>query len=407
MGLLTHTKSSRTIFIFLAVLMPMLASALGFTVDGLNYEPLGGLTGAVRVLGPEGDCPSNVTIPATVTNEGQTYNVSTISSGAFYGCTNLVSVTMLNEGKYGVEFIDANAFAGCTSLKEIHFSNVLNAIGTPVWSHELGAFEGCTALEKIILPASMNFRSNEPTAPHNICKWAFKNCTNLKTVVILATLPYIEDEAFINCSSLQYLVSFVDPYPLASNTFYGIPSTATLIVPDGKKSTYQDYEGWNLFKNISEHSDYDLDAIIGESEEPTSQSKGTAKLSIESFEIKAGETKTMLIDMQNPDDQVTLVQFDLRLPNGLGIATGDDATDIAGRTSLRKHTLTSNATNGITRFLLYSATNELIEGTSGAIISVKLTASSTFNGGDIKLENQLMTTPSLVESKPSTYTYNT
>lgn len=400
----------KIMFVLLSMLMPILpimADELAFTVDGLIYQHLGGLTGAVRLLGYDGDkCPSNVTIPATVTNDGRTYNVSTISSGAFYGCTNLVSVTMLNNGKYGVEIIEANTFVGCTSLKEIHFSNVLNAIRGPVLSHELGAFEGCTSLEKVVLPASMNFRSSEPTAPHNICKWAFKNCTNLKTVVILATLPYIEDEAFINCSSLQYLVSYVDPYPLASNTFYGIPSSATLIVPDGTKSTYQSYEGWNLFKNISEHSDYDLAAIIGEKEEPTPQSKGTAKLSIEPFEIKAGETKTMLIDMQNPDDQVTMVQFDLRLPDGLSIATGDDAVDIAGRTTWRKHTLTSKAINGLTRILLYSATNEVISGTSGAIISIKLKASSTFKGGDVKLENQLMTTPSLVESKPSTYTYN-
>ena len=133
--------------------------------------------------------------------------------------------------------------------------------------------------------------------------------------------------------------------------------------------------------------------------------KGTAKLSIESFDIKAGETNTMLIDMQNSEDQVTMVQFDLRLPDGLSVATGDDAIDIAGRTTWKKHTLTTNVANGIIRLLLYSPSNGVIEGTSGAIISIKLVASSSFNSGDIKLENQLMTTPALVESKPSTYTY--
>ena len=157
-------------------------------------------------------------------------------------------------------------------------------------------------------------------------------------------------------------------------------------------------------------SDFTLEAFFEEgttpAPQPQTQDKGTANLSIESFEIKAGETKTMLIDMQNPDDQVTMVQFDLRLPDGLSIATGDDAVDIAGRTTWRKHTLTSKADNGLTRILLYSATNEVVDGTSGAIISIKLKASSTFKGGDVKLENQLMTTPSLVESKPSTYTYN-
>ena len=384
-----------------------MADELTFTVDGLNYQHLGGLNQAVRLLGYEGDkCPQKVIIPATVSNAGKTYSVDVISSGAFLGCVDLISVEMKSSGDNGVKYIDPNSFAGCTNLSKVGFSGVLKAIYAPGFSGQRGAFEGCTSLKTIVLPASMDYMGEvDATAPHNICKWAFKNCTGLKTVIINASRPYIEDEAFINCSSLQYFVSYnTHPWSLEWNTFQGIPSTANLIVPDGTKSTYQALLGWNAFNNIDEHSNVDLKAILGEEDQP--QGGGTAKLSIQDFTIKAGETKTMLIDMQNPDDQVTLVQFDLRLPDGLSIATGNDASDIAGRTTWRKHTLTSNATNGITRFLLYSATNELIEGTSGAIISIKLTASSSFNGGDIKLENQLMTTPSLVESKPATYSYN-
>lgn len=397
-------------FIILAMLLPILpimADELTFTVDGLNYQHLGGLNQAVRLLGYEGDkCPQKVIIPATVSNAGKTYSVDVISSGAFLGCVDLISLEMKSSGDNGVKYIDPNSFAGCTNLSKVGFSGVLKAIYAPGFSGQRGAFEGCTSLKTIVLPASMDYMGEvDATAPHNICKWAFKNCTGLKTVIINASRPYIEDEAFINCSSLQYFVSYnMHPWSLEWNTFQGIPSTANLIVPDGTKSTYQALLGWNAFNNIDEHSNVDLKAILGEEDQP--QGGGTAKLSIQDFTIKAGETKTMLIDMQNPDDQVTLVQFDLRLPDGLSIATGNDATDIAGRTTWRKHTLTSNATNGVTRFLLYSATNEVIEGTSGAIISIKLTASSSFNGGDIKLENQLMTTPSLVESKPATYTYN-
>ena len=476
--------------IIVAMLLPMMASALAFTVNGLSYEHLGGLTQAVRLIGyVTEECPSDVIIPATVSDGDRTYSVDNISSGAFWGCTNLRSVFMENDAAgNGVKYIDANSFSGCTNLKYVHFSKTLNAILGPGWSHEIGAFEGCTSLESIYLPASMNYLIDENvTAPHNICKWAFKNCTNLKTVVIAAKKPYIEDEAFINCPSLSCLISYVNPpYQLADNTFKGLSSNASLIVPDGTKSGYQSFAGWSDFRNIYEHgsytnafafvtatqggkvtysgedvskgtqvwsitkgqsasftitpdgghrlqklykdgqdvtsnviggtytvsnvqNDFTLEAVFVEGTEPqpqpTTQDKGTAKLSIEAFDIKAGETKTMLIDMQNPEDLVTMVQFDLRLPDGLSIATGDDAIDIAGRTTWKKHTLTSNATNGITRLLLYSGTNDVIEGTSGAIISIKIVASSSFNGGDIKLENQLMTTPILVESKPATYIY--
>ena len=118
-------------------------------------------------------------------------------------------------------------------------------------------------------------------------------------------------------------------------------------------------------------------------------------LSIENFTIEAGETKEMLIDLDNPDTQVTLVQFDLRLPTGLSIVVQDDeyAIDIAGRTTWQKHSLQANAVGDVTRFLLASNSNKVISGTSGAIISIMLTASNSFNGGDIKLEEQLIVDP--------------
>lgn len=131
-------------------------------------------------------------------------------------------------------------------------------------------------------------------------------------------------------------------------------------------------------------------------------------LSIENFTIKTGETQTMLIDLSNPDTEVTLVQFDLRLPTGLTIVEeqGDLAIDIAGRTTWKNHSLQANATGGITRFLLASNGNKVITGTSGAIISIQLTAANTFKEGDIKLEEQLIVTPSAAETYPADYTYN-
>ena len=132
-----------------------------------------------------------------------------------------------------------------------------------------------------------------------------------------------------------------------------------------------------------------------------------ATLSIEEFSISAGETKTMLVDMNNPDTQVTLVQFDLRLPSGLSIAAEDSEllVDIAGRTTWKKHSLSTNVVNGATRFLLASNNNSIISGTSGAIISITLTAASNFNGGNIKLEKQLIVTPGAAETHPADYTF--
>ena len=133
-----------------------------------------------------------------------------------------------------------------------------------------------------------------------------------------------------------------------------------------------------------------------------------ATLSIEDFTISAGETQTMLIDLNNPDTQVTLVQFDLRLPTGLSIAVENEelAVDIAGRTTWKKHSLSTSSVNGATRFLLASQSNALISGTCGAVVSVTLTAASTFNGGDIILENQLIVTPTEEATQPEKYIYH-
>ena len=141
---------------------------------------------------------------------------------------------------------------------------------------------------------------------------------------------------------------------------------------------------------------------------PLSGTAATASLSIEPFDIKAGETKEMVIDLTNPDTDITLVQFDLRLPAGLSLKQhgGEYDIDIAGRTTWRKHSLDANAqADGSIRFLLASSSNAVFSGNSGAIISITLTAGSTFSSGDIRLENILMVSPNEEELRQNSYIY--
>lgn len=138
---------------------------------------------------------------------------------------------------------------------------------------------------------------------------------------------------------------------------------------------------------------------------PLLSSAANSTLSIEPLTIGAGETKTMLIDLSNPDQQVTMVEFHMQLPQGLSIAAGDNAFDIAGRTNWQKHTLYSNEKDGLIHVMLASPTNALVSGTSGALISIRLTASSTFSGGTITLKNQKIGSPDMTVSKPADYSY--
>lgn len=157
-----------------------------------------------------------------------------------------------------------------------------------------------------------------------------------------------------------------------------------------------------------------VNMILSETSAPAMQAVGsnraaaTSSLSIENFDIKAGETKELFINLSNPNTDLTLLQFDMRLPEGLSIAVedGDYAIDIAGRTTWKKHSLMAKATNGITRFLLASNSNALIDGDNGNVISIKLTASDGFKGGDIWLENQLLVTPDAEDVVPADFIYS-
>lgn len=124
------------------------------------------------------------------------------------------------------------------------------------------------------------------------------------------------------------------------------------------------------------------------------------KLSVDDFTIKAGETQTLTVNLDNPDMTVTLVQFDLELTAGLSIPKDEDdeyLMDVTSRAS-KKHTLEYNDKNG--RVLLSSSSNKTLSGTSGAIITIDITAASTFETGTITLKNIEIVSPDNTAENP-------
>ena len=124
------------------------------------------------------------------------------------------------------------------------------------------------------------------------------------------------------------------------------------------------------------------------------------KLTVDDFTIKAGETKTLTVNLENPDMTVTLVQFDLELPEGLSIPKDEDDEYLIGMTSRasKKHTLDYNDKNG--RVLLSSSSNKTLSGQSGAIITIELTAAATFETGTITLKNIEIVSPDNTAENP-------
>ena len=134
----------------------------------------------------------------------------------------------------------------------------------------------------------------------------------------------------------------------------------------------------------------------------TAVAQSQTKLTVDDFTIKAGETKTLTVNLENPDMTVTLVQFDLELSEGLSVAKDEDEEYlmdiVTSRTTLKKHSLDYNDKNG--RILLSSSSNKTLSGTSGAIITIDITAAPTFETGTISLKNIEIVSPDNTAENP-------
>ena len=113
-----------------------------------------------------------------------------------------------------------------------------------------------------------------------------------------------------------------------------------------------------------------------------------------------GNGQELTISLENPDMDVTMVQMDVTLPEGVSIT--NDEPLMGGRTSERSHSLyVSQLSEHTVCLLLASGRNALIEGNEGSIIRLPLTVSDGFEDGDILIGHILCTSPDLEEARPA------
>ena len=108
--------------------------------------------------------------------------VKGIGSFAFYGCTGLTSVTILD----GVMSIGSFAFRGCTGLTSVEIPSSVTSIG-------ICAFYGCTGLTSVTILDGVT----------SIGSSAFSGCTGLTSVEIPSSVTSIGSSAFANCDSIS------------------------------------------------------------------------------------------------------------------------------------------------------------------------------------------------------------
>ena len=139
--------------------MPLVANAYDAKINGIYYY----FSGDEAIVTFQeyqnytytSDYSGAVVIPASVTYNGKTYSVISISDHAFYYCSSLTSITIPKS----VTSIGEGAFALCSGLTSITIPNSVTSIG-----HR--AFSGCSGLTSITIPNSVT----------NIGSYAFDFC---------------------------------------------------------------------------------------------------------------------------------------------------------------------------------------------------------------------------------------
>ena len=136
----------------------------------------------------------NVTIPASVTYEGNTYSVTTIKEYAFGYCSNLTSVVIPNS----VMIIEDNAFYHCSGLMQFDVSTE-----NLIFSSDAGVLfnKGQETLIKYPI-AKLGTSYVIPNTVAIIGSAAFHNCNSLVNVTIPNSVITIESAAFYSCTNL-------------------------------------------------------------------------------------------------------------------------------------------------------------------------------------------------------------
>ncbi|MCD8041188.1 MAG: leucine-rich repeat protein [Clostridia bacterium] len=170
------------------------------------------------------------------TSTNQYYGSSSSNSATFYIPTTLTTVTITGGNiLYG-------AFSRCSLLKNIAVPNDITSIDDY-------AFYNCTLLTSIIMPDNLTSIGNSsfmwcislanitiPSSVETIGDYAFYVCSSLTDISIPDSITSIDDYVFTNCTSLKNVTIGNGVTSIGNRAFSGCTAITNIAIPESVKS---------------------------------------------------------------------------------------------------------------------------------------------------------------------------
>ncbi len=266
----------KQLLLLILMLLPLVASAYDFEVDGIfyNYDSYS----QSAIVAPDDvdgtKYSGTIVIPNTVTYKGRTMSVTAIGNSAFRNCKDLVSVHIPSS----VVRIEGWAFRDSPNLRFLSIPSTVNSIGGYVFSNSLTTLVIEDGQEQLNID-KYTFYDYYPEAFYigRNCSQSyglqitFANILSIGKYVTSLPKPEaipISSDSPLSTRFLKTIYSFSEnPSNISgffSNKHY---LNSKLYVPKGTKEKYMAVEGWKNFFDIEE---MDIDKMWNGNGEPSS-----------------------------------------------------------------------------------------------------------------------------------------